>query len=87
MRAERDGAGWRLTGEKTSISLGMAAHTAIVFARTSEDGARGISAFYVELDERYVQRSPFRDLGSKCDRPRGASLRRAARLGGGPHRR
>jgi cyclohexanecarboxyl-CoA dehydrogenase len=65
MRAERDGAGWRLTGEKTSISLGMAAHTAIVFARTSEDGARGISAFYVDLDERYVQRSPFKDLGSK----------------------
>ncbi len=43
----------------------MAAHTAIVFARTSEDGARGISAFYVDLDERYVQRSPFKDLGSK----------------------
>jgi len=65
LRAERDGAGWRLTGEKTSISLGMAAHTAIVFARTSEDGARGISAFYVELDERHVQRSAFRDLGSR----------------------
>jgi cyclohexanecarboxyl-CoA dehydrogenase len=65
LRAERDGAGWRLTGEKTSISLGMAAHTAIVFARSSEDGARGISAFYVDLDERYVQRSPFKDLGSK----------------------
>ena len=28
MRAEREGFGWRLTGEKTSISLGMAAHTA-----------------------------------------------------------
>jgi cyclohexanecarboxyl-CoA dehydrogenase len=65
LRAERDGAGWRLTGEKTSISLGMAAHTAIVFARTSEEGARGISAFYVDLDERYVKRSPFKDLGSK----------------------
>jgi cyclohexanecarboxyl-CoA dehydrogenase len=65
LAAERDGSGWRLTGEKTSISLGMAAETAIVFARTSEDGARGISAFYVELDERHVQRSPFRDLGSR----------------------
>ncbi|MGH2911088.1 MAG: acyl-CoA dehydrogenase family protein [Solirubrobacteraceae bacterium] len=65
LRAVRDGSGWCLTGEKTSISLGMAAHTAIVFARTSEDGARGISAFYVDLDERYVQRSPFKDLGSK----------------------
>ena len=65
LRAERDGSSWRLTGEKTSISLGMGAHTAIVFARTSEEGARGISAFYVDLDERYVQRSPFKDLGSK----------------------
>ncbi len=65
LRAERDGVGWRLTGEKTSISLGMAADTAILFARTSEDGARGITAFYVDLDERYVQRSPFKDLGSK----------------------
>jgi cyclohexanecarboxyl-CoA dehydrogenase len=66
VRAQRDGAGWRLSGEKTSISLGMAADTAVVFARTSEDGARGISAFYVDLDERYVQRSPFADLGSRA---------------------
>ena len=65
MRAERDGTGLAPHGEKTSISLGMAAHTAIVFARTSEDGARGISAFYVDLDERHVQRSAFKDLGSK----------------------
>ena len=66
MRAQRDGKGWRLDGEKTSVSLGMAAQTAIVFARTSDRGARGISAFYVDLDERYVQRSPFRDLGSRA---------------------
>lgn len=60
------GSGWTLTGEKTSISLGIAADTAIVFARTSEHGARGISAFYVHLDERFVQRSAFRDLGSRA---------------------
>jgi cyclohexanecarboxyl-CoA dehydrogenase len=66
MRAQRDGEGWRLSGEKTSISLGMAADMAVVFARTSEGGARGISAFYVQLDERYVQRSPFADLGSRA---------------------
>lgn len=60
------GGGWLLHGEKTSVSLGMAAHTAIVFARTSEQGARGISAFYVDLDERHVQRSPFDDLGSRA---------------------
>jgi cyclohexanecarboxyl-CoA dehydrogenase len=66
LRAQRDGAGWRLTGEKTSISLAMAAHTALVFARTGGEGARGISAFYVELDDRYVQRAPFEDLGERA---------------------
>jgi cyclohexanecarboxyl-CoA dehydrogenase len=66
LRAERDGSGWRLTGEKTSISLGMSAHTALVFARTGEQGARGISAFYVELDDRYVTRAPFADLGERA---------------------
>jgi cyclohexanecarboxyl-CoA dehydrogenase len=66
LRARRDGAGWRLTGEKTSISLGMAARTALVFARTGGEGARGISAFYIELDDRYVQRAPFADLGERA---------------------
>jgi cyclohexanecarboxyl-CoA dehydrogenase len=66
LRAERDGAGWRLSGEKTSISLGMGAHTALVFARTGGPGARGISAFYVELDDRFLQRSPFVDLGERA---------------------
>jgi cyclohexanecarboxyl-CoA dehydrogenase len=66
MRAEREGAGWRLTGEKTSISLGMSARTALVFARTGGPGARGISAFYLELDDRYVRRAPFSDLGERA---------------------
>ncbi len=66
MRAQRDGEGWRLSGEKTSISLGTSADAAVVFARTSDDGARGISAFYALLDERYVRRSPFADLGSRA---------------------
>jgi cyclohexanecarboxyl-CoA dehydrogenase len=66
LRAVRDGAGWRLTGEKTSISLGMAADTALVFARTADQGARGISAFYLELDDRFVQRSAFADLGERA---------------------
>jgi cyclohexanecarboxyl-CoA dehydrogenase len=66
LRADRDGRGWRLTGEKTSISLATFADTALVFARTSGPGARGISAFYVELDDRYVQRAPFSDLGERA---------------------
>ncbi len=65
MRAERDGTGWRLTGEKTSITLGMYAHTGVVFARTGGDGARGVSAFYVDLDDRYLSRSALSDLGNR----------------------
>jgi cyclohexanecarboxyl-CoA dehydrogenase len=70
MRAVRDGDGWRLEGEKTSITLGLHADTALVFARTGGaepggDGARGVSAFYVSLDDRYLQRSGFDDLGGR----------------------
>ncbi|GAB3146897.1 acyl-CoA dehydrogenase family protein [Amycolatopsis stemonae] len=65
LRAEPDGDGWRLTGEKTSITLGMAAHTGLVLARTGGDGARGVSAFYVDLDDRYVTRTVFDDLGGR----------------------
>lgn len=65
LRARPDGDGWRLTGEKTSISMGMDADTALVFARTSDDGARGVSAFYIELDDRHLQRSAFSDLGGR----------------------
>ena len=65
MRAVPSGEGWRLTGEKTSISLGMDAHTILVLARTGGAGARGVSAFYVELDDRYVSRTRFDDLGGR----------------------
>jgi cyclohexanecarboxyl-CoA dehydrogenase len=64
-RAEREGGDYVLTGEKSGISLGMAAQAAIVFARTGGGaGARGISAFLVPLDLPGVARSALRDLGS-----------------------
>lgn len=65
-RAEPDGDGWRISGEKTSITLGMAAHSALVLARTGGPGARGVSAFWVDLDDRYVSRAAFDDLGSRA---------------------
>jgi cyclohexanecarboxyl-CoA dehydrogenase len=65
-RAERDGDAYLITGEKSGISLAMAAHAAIVFARTGGDGARGVTAFLVPLDLPGVSRSPLRDLGSRC---------------------
>jgi alkylation response protein AidB-like acyl-CoA dehydrogenase len=46
-RAERDGDDWLLTGEKVFITNGTWADLALVFARTSADGARGITAFVV----------------------------------------
>jgi len=66
-RAERDGDGYVLTGEKSGISLGMAARAAIVFARvTSAPRGGGITAFLVDLGTPGVSRSPLRDLGSRA---------------------
>ena len=51
LRAERDGAGWRLTGEKTFISNAPEADVLTVFARTTPDaGAKGVTAFVVPGD-------------------------------------
>jgi acyl-CoA dehydrogenase len=47
LRAERDGDGYRLTGEKTWISNAPDADLYSVFARTSDTGAKGITAFAV----------------------------------------
>jgi alkylation response protein AidB-like acyl-CoA dehydrogenase len=51
LTAERDGAGWRLAGEKTWISNAPDADIYTVFARTTpEAGARGVTAFAVAGD-------------------------------------
>ena len=64
-RGERDGDAYVLTGEKSGISLGMVAQAAIVFARTEQRGARGVSAFLVPLDLPGVSRNPLRDMGTR----------------------
>jgi len=64
--AERDGDDWVLNGEKTSITFGMQARQGLVFARTSPTRAKGITAFYVDLDADGVTRSPFEDLGGRA---------------------
>jgi hypothetical protein len=46
-RAERDGEGWLISGQKLFITLGTWAAFALVFARTGGPGARGISCFVV----------------------------------------
>jgi acyl-CoA dehydrogenase len=51
LRAEADGAGWRLTGTKVWISNAPQADFYTVFARTTPGaGARGVSAFVVPGD-------------------------------------
>ncbi|HUP37081.1 MAG TPA: acyl-CoA dehydrogenase family protein [Candidatus Limnocylindria bacterium] len=66
-RAERDSGDYLITGEKSGISLGMAAQAAIVFARTDPAGrARGVTAFLVPLDLPGVSRSPLRDMGTRA---------------------
>jgi len=49
-RAERDGKGYRISGCKQFISGAGATDLYLVMARTSDDGARGISCFVVDKD-------------------------------------
>lgn len=58
-RAERDGPGWRLTGEKAWISNGTDADVLSVYAQTDPQlGWRGIAAFLVDADRPGVERLP-----------------------------
>jgi cyclohexanecarboxyl-CoA dehydrogenase len=68
LRATKDGDGYILDGEKTSISFATQAEFAIVWARTGapSSGARGISAFLVPLDLPGIKTSEFDDLGGRC---------------------
>jgi len=51
LRAERDGVGYRLTGEKAYISNAPDADVATIFARTTpEAGSKGVTAFAVPID-------------------------------------
>lgn len=59
MRAERDGAGWRLSGVKKWISNAPDADVYTVFARTTAGaGARGVTAFVVAGDAAGVGGAP-----------------------------
>jgi cyclohexanecarboxyl-CoA dehydrogenase len=66
LRAVREDTAWGLVGTKTSIMLGCYATHGLVFARTGDPGARGVTAFFTELDPRYVQREPLVDLGNRA---------------------
>ncbi|MCW2975184.1 MAG: Butyryl-CoA dehydrogenase [Actinomycetia bacterium] len=49
-RATRDGGDWVIDGSKIFITLGSWAGVALVFARTGEEGPRGITCFLVPTD-------------------------------------
>ena len=68
LQARRDGDHYVIDGEKTSISFSSSAGAALVMARTGtlEQGAHGVSAFYVDLGSPGVSRSRFKDLGSRA---------------------
>src|SRR4249919_2383426 len=49
-KARRDGTDYVLNGQKLFITNGTWAHVALVFARTSDDGPKGVTAFLVPTD-------------------------------------
>lgn len=66
-RAVRKGDSYVLSGEKSAISLLMAADAAVVFAKTDPSAnARGISAFLVPLDLPGITLQSYPDMGSKA---------------------
>jgi cyclohexanecarboxyl-CoA dehydrogenase len=62
------GNGYRLNGEKTSMSFSTEADAAVVFARTGPQGsgARGVTAFLVDFAEKGVSRTRFDDWGTRA---------------------
>jgi cyclohexanecarboxyl-CoA dehydrogenase len=63
-RAVADGGGYRLSGEKTSVTMLPHAQAIVVVARTVRDGtAVGASAFLVPLDSPGLHRSTMGDTG------------------------
>jgi alkylation response protein AidB-like acyl-CoA dehydrogenase len=57
-RARRDGDVYRLDGVKAWVTHGGVADRYLVMARTSDDGARGISAFVVDADQEGMTVAP-----------------------------
>lgn len=66
LSARKDGNGYILKGEKSSISMADQADAVVLFARTGspEEGARGVSAFFVPMNTPGVSTLRYKDLGS-----------------------
>jgi cyclohexanecarboxyl-CoA dehydrogenase len=66
MRARRDGDDYIVNGEKTSITFADRADAYLFFARTGrpDEGAKGVTAFFVPADTPGISRTCFDDVGS-----------------------
>jgi cyclohexanecarboxyl-CoA dehydrogenase len=66
LKATKVDGGWKLNGEKTSISMAGHADDVVLFARTgaADSRAKGVSTFLVGLNQPGVTRTTFDDLGS-----------------------
>ncbi len=67
LRARKRGSDYVLTGEKTSITFADCADIFLVFARTGapEDGAKGVSAFFIPEGTPGIARLKFNDIGHR----------------------
>ena len=67
LRARKRGGDYVLTGEKTSITFADSADIFLVFARTGspEEGAKGVSAFFIPEGTPGIARLKFNDIGHR----------------------
>lgn len=64
-KAVKNGNKYVLNGEKSGVSFTGVAHAFLLFARTSGDDARGVSAFIVPMDLPGITIRNYQDLGEK----------------------
>lgn len=66
VKARRDGDHYVINGEKTSITFADRADAYLIFARTGrpDEGAKGVSAFFIPGDIPGISRTCFDDVGS-----------------------
>lgn len=64
-RAVRDGDDYLISGEKSSITFAGMADVCLLFARTAEGGARGVTAFALDLNVPGVSREVYRSPGER----------------------